>query len=69
MNDYQTRCRYFLAETCTERLTVDDLLAQEDALLTPGSAMDMEGYLRIGYAGNRQELIDGLPKISAYLHR
>ena len=55
MNDYETRCRYFLAETCTESSTVDDLLAQEDALLIPGSAMDMEGYLRIGYgaiAGN-----------------
>jgi hypothetical protein len=50
-------------------LTVDDLLAQKDALLTPRSAMDMEGYLRIGYGGNRRELIGGLPKISAYLHR
>ncbi len=46
-----------------------DLVEQEGVLLTPGSAMDMEGYLRIGYAGNREELIDGLPKISAYLHR
>lgn len=46
-----------------------DLIEQEGVLLTPGSAMDMEGYLRIGYGGNREELIDGLPKISAYLHR
>ncbi|HEY6574214.1 MAG TPA: aminotransferase class I/II-fold pyridoxal phosphate-dependent enzyme [Mycobacterium sp.] len=46
-----------------------DLIEQEGVLLTPGSAMDMEGYLRIGYVGNREELIDGLPKISAYLHR
>jgi aspartate/methionine/tyrosine aminotransferase len=45
-----------------------DLLEHEGVLLTPGSAMDTEGYLRIGYAGDRQELIDGLPKISAYLH-
>jgi hypothetical protein len=31
-----------------------------------------KGVMKIapfGYAGNRQELIDGLPKISAYLHR
>lgn len=50
-------------QVCTE------LLEQEGVLLTPGSAMDMEGYARIGYAGNRAELIEGLPRISAYLHR
>ena len=44
MSDYETRCRYNLAETC-RRITRDQR--------------------RIGYAGNRQELIDGLPKISA----
>jgi aspartate/methionine/tyrosine aminotransferase len=55
----------------TRRITRDQRRIADEwcVLLTPGSAMDMEGYLRIGYAGNRQELIDGLPKISAYLHR
>lgn len=45
------------------------LLEEEGVLLTPGSAMGVEGTLRIGYAGNRRELEDGLPKISTYLHR
>ena len=45
------------------------LLEETGVLLTPGSAMDMEGYLRLGYAGNRDELVAGLPLISAFLDR
>ena len=31
MNDYETRCRYNLAETCTESLTVDELLVMTNS--------------------------------------
>ena len=43
------------------------LLAAEGVLFTPGSAMDMEGYLRIGYANSPQVLRDGLARTSVYL--
>ena len=43
------------------------LLAETGVLLTPGSALDAEGYLRLGYAGNRGELTAGLPLISQCL--
>lgn len=46
-----------------------ELLEQTGVLLTPGSAMDIEGYLRLGYAGNRDELVTGLPLISQFLDR
>ena len=44
-----------------------DLLKSTGVLLTPGSALDMEGYVRIGYANAPEILIDGLEKMSAYL--
>jgi aspartate/methionine/tyrosine aminotransferase len=43
------------------------LLEAEGVLFTPGSAMDMEGYLRIGYANSPQVLRDGLARTSAFL--
>ena len=43
------------------------LLEAEGVLFTPGSAMDMEGYLRIGYANSPDVLRDGLARTSAYL--
>ena len=43
------------------------LLEQTGVMLTPGSAMDMEGYVRIGYANKIDNLIDGLAKISTFL--
>jgi aspartate/methionine/tyrosine aminotransferase len=43
------------------------LLEQTGVMLTPGSAMGMEGYVRIGYANNPQVLADGLPLVSAFL--
>ena len=36
-------------------------------MLTPGSALDMEGYLRIGYANNRAVLAEGLERVSRFL--
>ncbi len=38
-------------------------------MLTPGSAMDMEGWLRIGYANNKAILIEGLAKMTGFLSR
>lgn len=36
-------------------------------MFTPGSAMDMGGYLRIGYANNEGILRGGLRRVSAFL--
>lgn len=46
-----------------------ELLKQTGVMLTPGSAMDMEGYLRIGFANNTEVLQKGLPLISGFLER
>ena len=43
------------------------LLDAEGVLFTPGSAMDMEGYLRIGYANSPVILREGLARTSAFL--
>lgn len=43
------------------------LLQDTGVLMTPGSAMDMEGYVRIGYAGNTAELQTGLEHFSKFL--
>jgi len=43
------------------------LLEAEGVLFTPGSALDAEGYLRIGYANNATTLRDGLARTSAFL--
>jgi aspartate/methionine/tyrosine aminotransferase len=45
------------------------LLQETGVMLTPGSAMDMEGYLRIGYANNIAVLRDGLARMGAFLVR
>jgi hypothetical protein len=36
-------------------------------MLTPGSAMDMEGWIRIGYANDPEILSHGLHRISEFL--
>jgi len=36
-------------------------------MLTPGSTMGMEGYVRIGFANSTKVLKQGLPLISDYL--
>ncbi len=43
------------------------LLETEGVMLTPGSALDMEGYLRIGFACETAVLEAGLERFSAFL--
>ncbi|MBB5535713.1 aminotransferase [Rhizobium giardinii] len=43
------------------------LLEKTGVMLTPGSAMDMEGYLRIGYTNCEEILREGLKRISHFL--
>lgn len=43
------------------------LIGQTGVMFTPGSALDMEGYVRIGYANNRNVLEAGLAKVSQFL--
>ncbi|HVT51975.1 MAG TPA: aminotransferase [Dongiaceae bacterium] len=45
------------------------LLEQEGVMFTPGSAMDMEGWLRIGYACPTEVLKQGLERVSRFLRR
>lgn len=51
----------------TSRDLCVSLLQETGVMLTPGSALDMEGYLRIGYANNPHVLSAGLPRLSDYL--
>lgn len=43
------------------------LLEGHGVMLTPGSALDVEGYVRMGYANNPAVLEAGLPRISEFL--
>ncbi|MEM7153467.1 MAG: aminotransferase [Myxococcota bacterium] len=43
------------------------LLKETGVMLTPGSALKMEGYLRIGYANATEILREGLTRMSAFL--
>lgn len=43
------------------------VLREEGVLLTPGGVMDMEGWIRIGYANPKEDLTEGLKKISSFL--
>ncbi|MEP0961053.1 MAG: aminotransferase [Roseobacter sp.] len=43
------------------------LLQQTGVMLTPGSVMHMEGWLRIGYANDPETLRTGLSKISSFI--
>ena len=43
------------------------LLEETGVLLTPGSTMDMEGWIRIGYANDPEILRQGLDKVSGFL--
>jgi aspartate/methionine/tyrosine aminotransferase len=45
------------------------LLEEEGVMFTPGSAMDMEGTLRIGYACGTEVLEQGLARVSRFLAR
>jgi aspartate/methionine/tyrosine aminotransferase len=43
------------------------LLKETGVMFTPGSALDMEGYVRIGYANNPMILKEGLKRVAKYL--
>ncbi len=43
------------------------LLESKGVMFTPGSVLDMEGYVRIGYANNPAVLKEGLAKTSEFL--
>lgn len=43
------------------------LLAETGVMLTPGSALDMEGYVRIGYAQDEDVLTKGLKRLTKFL--
>ena len=45
------------------------LLQEEGVMLTPGSAMEMEGWLRLGYTNPTDVLREGLGRISRFLAR
>lgn len=45
------------------------LLEATGVMLTPGSAMDMEGHLRIGYTNGEDVLHEGLKRISTFLRQ
>jgi aspartate/methionine/tyrosine aminotransferase len=45
------------------------LLDEEGVLLVPGSALDVEGYVRLGYACEQAVLVAGLERLSAFLAR
>lgn len=45
------------------------LLQEEGVMLTPGSAMDMEGWLRLGYTNPTADLKAGLARFSGFLAR
>ncbi len=46
-----------------------DLMASEGVMLTPGDCFDMGKCLRIGYAFNPEELINGLEALKKYLRK
>ena len=44
-----------------------DVLKETGVMFTPGSALNMEGYVRIGYANTPSILREGLARVSQYL--
>ena len=53
----------------TSREFCVDVLESTGVMFTPGSALGVEGYLRIGYANNPEILREGLKRTSAFLAR
>lgn len=51
----------------TSREFCVDLLQKTGVMFTPGSALNMEGYVRIGYANTPSILKEGLARASEYL--
>jgi aspartate/methionine/tyrosine aminotransferase len=46
-----------------------ELLQKTGVMFTPGAALQMEGYVRIGYANNPEILKAGLERVSDFLLR
>ena len=59
--------KYDLAMTSRELCI--DLLKETGVMFTPGSALNMEGYVRIGYANNPTILQEGLKRVGRYLSK
>ena len=59
--------KYDLAMTSRELCI--DLLKETGVMFTPGSALNMEGYVRIGYANNPTILQEGLKRVGQYLSK
>lgn len=53
----------------TSRELCVNLLKETGVMFTPGSALNMEGYVRIGYANNPIILQEGLKRVGAYLKK
>jgi aspartate/methionine/tyrosine aminotransferase len=51
----------------TSREFCVSLLEKTGVMFTPGSALDVEGYVRIGYTNAREVLVQGLERVSEYL--
>lgn len=45
------------------------MLERTGVMLTPGSALDLESYLRIGFANDEAILREGLSQMSRFLGR
>ena len=43
------------------------LIEKTGVMFTPGSALDIEGYVRVGYTNNREVLSQGLERVSGFL--
>ena len=56
----------YTGEEPSESLCVR-LVETTGVLFTPGSALDIEGYVRIGYANNQSVLSEGLAKVTGFL--
>jgi aspartate/methionine/tyrosine aminotransferase len=56
-----------LATPFSSQALCEALLADTGVLFTPGSAMGMEGYVRVGYACASSELETGLARVSRWL--
>lgn len=46
-----------------------DIFEKTGVMLVPGTALDMEGYLRIGYANSSKILTEGLKKLEEYFEQ
>ena len=57
----------FEADVSSRQFCVGLVEGPGGVMLTPGSALGMEGHIRIGYANTPEVLADGLPSISAHL--